>query len=87
MAARKQSSKKSSKSASSSKSAKKRAGSGRAAAKGGPVPPYGVAIKEAVARGDAAGMRKAAAGARKWLKDVQAALARLEKAIEKEGGG
>lgn len=69
-----------SKSASSGKSAK-------AIDTGGPVPPYGVAIKEALARGDAQEMRRVAASGRKHLKDVQAALARLEKAIEKEGGG
>jgi hypothetical protein len=51
------------------------------------VPPYGVAIKEALARGDAQEMRRVAASGRKYLKDVQAALKRLEKAIEKEGGG
>lgn len=47
----------------------------------GPVPPYGIAIKEALARGDAAEMRKVAASARKHLNDVEAALAALEKAI------
>ena len=51
------------------------------------MPPYGVAIKEALARGDVQEMRRVAASGRKHLKDVQAALARLEKAIEKEGGG
>jgi len=73
------------KSASSGKSAK--GGSARSSIKNGPVPPYGVAIKEALARGDAQEMRRVAASGRKYLKDVQAALKRLEKAIEKEGGG
>ena len=76
-----------SKKVSSKKSARGTTKSARAAATGGPVPPYGVAIKEALARGDVAQMRKVANSARKHLKDVQAALARLEKAIEKEGGG
>ena len=69
-----------SKSASSGRSA-------RAIDTGGPVPPYGVAIKEALARGDVQEMRRVAASGRKHLKDVQAALAKLEKAIEKGGGG
>lgn len=74
------------KSASSRKSAKG-GGSTKSAARGGPVPPYGVAIKEALARGDAQEMRRVAASGRRHLKAVQAALKRLEKAIEKEGGG
>ena len=47
----------------------------------GPLPPYGVAIRNAISRGDAAGMKKAATAGRKHLKDVQAALDTLEKAI------
>ena len=73
------------KSASARKSAK--GDSTKSAARGGPLPPYGVAIKEALARGDVQEMRRVAASGRKHLKDVQAALKRLEKAIEKEGGG
>lgn len=49
----------------------------------GPLPPYGPPIKEAIARGNVAEMKKLAASTRKWLKDVQAALDRLEKAIGK----
>lgn len=49
-----------------------------------PLPPYGIAIKEAVARGNGAEMRKVAASSRKWLKDVQSALNALEKAIGKK---
>lgn len=48
-----------------------------------PLPPYGVAIKEATARGDAQEMRKVASAARKHLADVKGALAKLEKAISK----
>ncbi|HYO62193.1 MAG TPA: DUF1843 domain-containing protein [Pyrinomonadaceae bacterium] len=49
----------------------------RAAA--GPIPPYGVAIREAIARGDQAEMKRVAAQARKHVADVQKALERLEK--------
>ena len=63
---------------------------GRAAAAARPtsgaVPPYGEAIRQATARGDQAEMRKAAASARKWIKDAQAALEKLEKRLGKTGG-
>lgn len=48
-----------------------------------PLPPYGIAIKEAMARGDAQEMRKVASAARMHLVDVKGALAKLEKAISK----
>ena len=64
---------------------KKSASSSRVAAGGGPLPPYGVAIREASARGDVAEMRRVAASARKWIKDAQAALEKLESRIEKVG--
>jgi hypothetical protein len=48
----------------------------------GPVPPYGEAIRKATARGDAREMKNAAASARKWLADVQAALAQLDSALK-----
>jgi len=51
--------------------------SSSAAARTGPIPPYGVAIREAAARGDAAEMKKVAASARKYLSDVQTALDKL----------
>ncbi|HEV2863833.1 MAG TPA: DUF1843 domain-containing protein [Pyrinomonadaceae bacterium] len=71
----------------SKKSASKKSGaSARAATGGGPLPPYGVAIREASARGDVAEMRRVAASARKWIKDAQAALEKLEGRIEKVGG-
>ena len=66
------------KSASSSKK------SSPSSARVGPIPPYGVAIREAVARGDAAEMRKVAAAARKHLTTVQAALDKLTAAIGKK---
>lgn len=50
----------------------------------GQVPPYGEVIRGAIARGDMQGMRDAAASARKWVDDLQAALAELERAMRKE---
>jgi hypothetical protein len=58
-----------------------------ARAASGSVPPYGEAIRQATARGDEAEMRRAAASARKWIKDAQAALEKLEKRLGKSGGG
>ena len=49
----------------------------------GQVPPYGEAIRGALARGDAAEMRKVADNARKWVSEVQAALAQLDSAMKK----
>lgn len=49
----------------------------------GPVPPYGEAIRGAVARGDAQEMKDVAANARKWVSDVQAALKQLDTAVKK----
>ena len=51
----------------------------------GAVPPYGDPIRGAIARGDAQEMRSVAANARKWLSDVQSALAQLDAAIKKSG--
>lgn len=79
--------------ATSKGSAKKSAKKGTAksagrtsAAPSGAVPPYGVAIREAAARGDVSEMRKVAASARKWINDAQAALAKLEQKLSKGGG-
>jgi uncharacterized protein DUF1843 len=49
----------------------------------GPVPPYGEAIRGAVARGDAQEMKDVAANAKKWVADVQAALKQLDTAVKK----
>ena len=57
-----------------------------ARATGGALPPYGEAIRQATARGDEAEMRRAAASARKWIKDAQAALEKLEARLGKTGG-
>lgn len=59
--------------------AKKSAGS--AASRSGALPPYGQAIREAMSRGDAAEMKKTASAARKYVKDVQAALDKLDRAL------
>ena len=62
-------------------SGKKAGASAAARPTSGAVPPYGEAIRQAAARGDQAEMRKAAASARKWIKDAQAALEKLEKKL------
>jgi len=69
-----------------SKKGSKKGGASAARAASGAVPPYGEAIRQATARGDEAEMRKAAASARKWIKDAQAALETLEKRLGKTGG-
>jgi Domain of unknown function (DUF1843) len=63
---------------------KKPSSAKKSAARIGPVPPYGVAIREAVARGDGAEMRKVAAAARKHLSTVQTALDKLNAAMAKK---
>ena len=50
----------------------------------GAVPPYGDPIRKAIARGDAREMKNVAASARKWMADVQAALADLDSALKKK---
>ena len=62
-------------------SGKKAGASAAARPASGAVPPYGEAIRQATARGDQAEMRKTAASARKWIKDAQAALEKLEKKL------
>ena len=47
----------------------------------GPLPPYGVAIRNAMARGDQREMRQVAASTRKWMREVQAALNAMEKSL------
>ena len=56
--------------------------SARASVENGPVPPYGVAIREAIARGDVQEMRKLANTTRQWLDEVNEALNRLETSID-----
>lgn len=52
----------------------------------GPVPPYGDPIHKAIARGDLREMKALAARTRKWLAEVNSALAKLEASIKKAGG-
>ena len=52
----------------------------------GPVPPYGDPIHKAIARGDLQEMKALASSTRKWIKDVQSALAKLEASVKKAGG-
>ena len=70
----------------SAKKGSTKKGGARAATGSGAVPPYGEAIRGAAARGDVAEMRKTAASARKWIKDAQAALDKLEQKLSKAGG-
>ena len=67
----------------SKKSTKKSTKKARGRVDTGPVPPYGEVIRGAIARGDMQGMRNAAASARKWISDVQSALAELDSAMKK----
>jgi hypothetical protein len=74
----------SSKKTRSSKSTSRKAASSKTARLSGPLPPYGVAIREAIARGNYGEMRKLAASTRKYLSDVQSALNELEKSTGKK---
>ncbi len=56
------------------------------AVKSGPLPPYGVPIKEAIAGGDLRNMKSVAAQARKHVADVERALKTLDAAIAKHKG-
>ena len=81
MATGKKASKKSGKK--TTRKSSKKTSKARAGVASGPVPPYGEAIRGAVARGDAQEMKSVADNARKWLSDVQSALAQLESAMKK----
>ena len=70
---------------STKKAAKKSTKTARSRVDTGQVPPYGEVIRGAIARGDVQEMRSVAANARKFLADVQSALAQLESAIKKCG--
>lgn len=74
------------KSTKTSKASAKSKKSTGASARSGPVPPYGIAIRGAMARGNMKEMKALAAGSRKWLADVNSALAKLEANIKKAGG-
>ena len=66
------------------KSTKKVGKSKAARPETGPVPPYGEAIRGAIARGDAQELKNVAASARKWITDAQSALKQLEGALKKK---
>lgn len=67
------------------KKSTKKAGKAKAAQPdAGPVPPYGEAIRGAIARGDTQEMKNVAANARKWITDAQSALKELEGALKKK---
>ena len=53
--------------------------------KSGPLPPYGIAIRQAIARGDSQQMQKVALSARRHLAEVKSALDALNKAISNMG--
>lgn len=57
-----------------------------AAVQSGPLPPYGVPIREAIAGGDLRNMKAVAASARKHVADVERALKSLDAAIAKRKG-
>jgi len=67
------------------KSSTKKSSKAKARVDTGAVPPYGEAIRGAVARGDVQEMKAAAASARKWISEVQSALKDLDGAIKKSG--
>lgn len=71
---------------SSKKSASKSASKKSAAVKSGPLPPYGVPIKEAIAGGNLREMKAVAARARKHVAEVEKALKTLDGAITKLKG-
>ena len=74
-------------SAKKSKPAKKSSSTSKSkTAQGGPVPPYGVPIREAIARGNKSEMKSLASSTRKYVADVQRALKVLEGKIAKHGG-
>lgn len=67
-------------------SAKKSRKSALAKVASGPVPPYGDPIHKAIARGELREMKALATSTRKWIRDVQSAIAKLDASIKKAGG-
>jgi hypothetical protein len=67
-------------------SAKKSTKSSAAKVASGPVPPYGDPIHKAIARGELQEMKALARSTRKWLDQVNSALAKLDASIKKAGG-
>jgi len=62
---------------------KKKAYKAKAPIRPGSMIPYGPPIRDAIRRGNRAEMKKVAAAARKFIKEVEAALAALDKRIGK----
>ena len=58
----------------------------RAGAIGNNILPYGDPIRQAIARGDVNEMKRVSASSRKWLREVQALLDKLDQRIAKVGG-
>ena len=54
--------------------------------RGGPLPPYGVPIREAIAGGNLRNMKATAAKTRKYIAELERALRSLDGAIKKLGG-
>lgn len=71
------------KSKKTAKKSSKKTSKARGRVETGQVPPYGEVIRGAIARGDMQGMKNAAASARKWVSEVQSALAELDRAMKK----
>lgn len=71
---------------SAKKSTSKAKSTKASAASGGPLPPYGVPINEAIARGSLREMKAMAARTRKYIAEVERALNALDGAIKKLGG-
>jgi len=70
-----------SQSSTGSKAKKSQRAGSKTPLRGGPLPPYGVAIRNAMARGDKREMRQVATATRKWMREVQAALNAMEKSL------
>ncbi len=78
--------KKNSRTPSKKKSQVSRRATSKALSGGGPLPPYGEPIRQAIARGDLREMRKVAAATRAWQRNVEAALSKMEKLIDELEG-
>jgi hypothetical protein len=65
------------------KSGSKKPAKSKAPIRPGSMIPYGPPIRDAIRRGNPAEMKKVAAAARRFIKQVEAALAALEKKIGK----
>ena len=78
--------KKDSRSSSKAKSQPPRRAISKKLPAGGLLPPYGVPIREAMERGNLREMRKVAADARAWQRNVEKALSNMELLIKELEG-